>query len=183
MSINQPPALDHNHRPGVISRRPIAVRSIVVSCVCFVLAGLGVLIFHYRFVGTSSGFESFMDSQSVGVRFKMTTIGIIIKSYWTSLEKGNAPATLAGTKPLTILSAIRTCELYGRLSKGCASARDTILVEPCSHAITAFFSNLRRGNIFLSYMASMVVLSEVLTGALSVFHLALLNRTLHIWYQ
>lgn len=62
----------------------------MVSFVCFVLAGLGVWILYYRFVGTSSGFESFMESQSVGVRFMMTTVGVIIKTYWTSLKKGKS---------------------------------------------------------------------------------------------
>jgi hypothetical protein len=61
---------------------------VIVSCACFVLTGLGVLILYYRFVGTSSAFESFMDSQSFGVHFLMTSIGVILKLYWTSLEKG-----------------------------------------------------------------------------------------------
>jgi hypothetical protein len=70
----------------------------MASCVCFFFAGLGVLILYYCFVGTSSGFESFLDSQSGGVRFTTTTIGVIIKSYWTSLEKGISPTMLSGTK-------------------------------------------------------------------------------------
>jgi len=36
---------------------------------------------------TLSGLESFMDSQSMGVRFLMTTIGVLIKTYGTSLNK------------------------------------------------------------------------------------------------
>ena len=83
------------------------------------------------------------------------------------LRKVMLPLCFLEPKPLTILSAIQTCGPYRRLSRGHASARDTILVQSCSHAITAFFSNLRRGNIFLSYMASIVVLSEALTVTLS----------------
>lgn len=60
---------------------------IMVPSVCLLLTSLGVMILYYRFVGTSSGFESLMDSQSVGVRFMTTTVGVIIKLYWTLLKK------------------------------------------------------------------------------------------------
>jgi hypothetical protein len=69
------------HSPFVLS--PYAV--------CFAglcLGGLLILILCYRFVGTPSGFETFMDSQSVGVRLMMTTFGVLIRSYWILVEKG-----------------------------------------------------------------------------------------------
>jgi hypothetical protein len=60
----------------------------VILLILLILAGLVVLIIYYRLVGTPGSFESFMDSQSMGIRFLMTTIGVLIKTYWTSLERG-----------------------------------------------------------------------------------------------
>jgi hypothetical protein len=68
--------------------RHSVLNPIVILLVLFILAGLVILIIYYHLVGTPSGFESFMDSQSMGVRFLMTTIGVLIKTYWTSLERG-----------------------------------------------------------------------------------------------
>lgn len=68
--------------------RHSVLNPIVILLVLFILAGLVILIIYYHLVGTPSGFESFMDSQSMGVRFLMTTIGVLIKTYWTSPERG-----------------------------------------------------------------------------------------------
>lgn len=109
-----------------------------------------VLILYYRFVGTPSGFETFIDSQSVGVRLMMTTVGVVIRSYWTLVEKD-----------------IRIREPLRRLAQGQARAQDTILIKSQSHAITAFFSNLFRGRFLLAYLALLALLSEALTVTLS----------------
>ena len=62
------------------------------------LAGLLSMIIYYRFSGpaqtglpTRSGFERFMDSQSIGVRFMMTALGVLIKHIWTLIEKSTPP--------------------------------------------------------------------------------------------
>lgn len=70
------------------SRSPWVMGRIAMSLMALLLLGLLVLILYYRIVGMASGFESFMDSQSIGVRFLMTSLGVLIKFYWVSLEKG-----------------------------------------------------------------------------------------------
>jgi len=52
------------------------------------LVGLLVLIQYYYNISTVTGFERFMDSQGFGVRLMMTTIGVLIKLYWTQLDGG-----------------------------------------------------------------------------------------------
>ena len=70
------------------------------------LAGLLALIIYYRFSGprqtgvpTRSGFERFMDSQSIGVRFLTTALGVLIKHIWTLIEKSEL--ALPPLPPLT----------------------------------------------------------------------------------
>lgn len=49
-----------------------------------VLCGVLTLILVYNNTGGDTGFESFMDSESLGVRLVFTTVGIIITLFWTS---------------------------------------------------------------------------------------------------
>lgn len=49
-----------------------------------VLCGLLALILVYNNTGGDTGFERFMDSESLGVRLVFTTVGIIITLFWTS---------------------------------------------------------------------------------------------------
>lgn len=52
------------------------------------VAGLEVLVLYYNRTGGDTGFERFMDSQSLGVTFLFTAVGVGIKMYWTLLDDG-----------------------------------------------------------------------------------------------
>lgn len=50
----------------------------------FILGGLLAVIIYYYNTGYDSGFERFMDSQSYGVNFFFTSVGVIITLFWSS---------------------------------------------------------------------------------------------------
>ena len=52
------------------------------------LAALTTLIVVYRFTGGDNGFERFMDSQSFGVKFLFTSIGVLISFFWRRMFQG-----------------------------------------------------------------------------------------------
>ena len=78
------------------------------------LSGLVATIIYYKLTDNPDGFEGFMDSQKFGVRFLFTSIGVIIKLYWSSIFRGTA--NLAKRFPLTDTS--RYLKL-GTVSKPC----------------------------------------------------------------
>lgn len=94
----------HGGAANIKSSHPFILRPGVIISALFFLSGLAVLILYYCFVGAPSGFEAFMDSQSVGVRFMMTSIGVLIKSYWTLLEKGTVTLQKIALDHFTIIS-------------------------------------------------------------------------------
>lgn len=59
----------------------------IVAFALFV-AGLEALIIYYNNTGGDSGFERFMDSQSFGVGFLFTALGVVLKLYWYLLDDG-----------------------------------------------------------------------------------------------
>ena len=67
----------------------------VAMCVFgFFISGLIALIIYYNRLGSQTGFERFMDSNSFGTSFLFTAIGVIIKLYWSLLDDGK-PAFLS----------------------------------------------------------------------------------------
>lgn len=59
----------------------------IVAFALFV-AGLEALIIYYNITGGDTGFERFMDSQSFGVGFLFTALGVMLKLYWCLLDDG-----------------------------------------------------------------------------------------------
>lgn len=49
-----------------------------------------VMVTYYYKVGSDSGFERFMDSQSFGPRFVFALVGMLIHSQWKRLERGRS---------------------------------------------------------------------------------------------
>lgn len=80
--------LDEKAPYQISQHNPVVLSPYAVCLAGLCLGGLMILILCYRFIGTPSGFETFMDSQSVGVRLMMTKFGVLIRSYWTLVEKG-----------------------------------------------------------------------------------------------
>ena len=59
----------------------------IVAFALFV-AGLEILVIYYHKTGGDTGFEKFMDSQSFGVGFLFTAVGVMVKMYWCLLDDG-----------------------------------------------------------------------------------------------
>lgn len=60
---------------------------VIVAFALFV-AGLQALIIYYNNTADDTAFERFMDSQSFGVGFLFTALGVMLKSYWCLLDDG-----------------------------------------------------------------------------------------------
>jgi hypothetical protein len=53
-----------------------------------VIAGLEVLVIYYNQTTGDTGFEQWMNSQSFGVAFFFTVLGVLIEMYWAHLDDG-----------------------------------------------------------------------------------------------
>jgi hypothetical protein len=116
--------------------------------------GILVLILYYRFVshpGTNNPLETFMDSESFGVRFFMTLLGLGCKVYWGWIEK-----YMRRTSPYVALA-----------SPEGATAERSVLLKSHSHPITALFSRGTWTHWLLGVVTLMAVLSEVLVITLN----------------
>ena len=66
----------------------------VITIFTFFVSGLAVLVIYYNKVGTNTGFERFMSSESFGASFLFTAFGVILKTYWTFLDDSTTPSLL-----------------------------------------------------------------------------------------
>ncbi|GME48201.1 uncharacterized protein LTHEOB_4317 [Neofusicoccum parvum] len=114
------------------------------------LLGTLVLLLYYRFVRVESGFETFMDSQGAGVKCFMASIGILIRMFWSSVERD-----------------IRALEPWRRLARGNATAHESILVPSSAHPVIGIFSSTYRRHYFVAYIALLAILSEALVVTLA----------------
>ena len=112
------------------------------------------MILYYRFVskpGTNNHFEDFMNSQSFGIKFFMTCIGLAIKLYWGAVEKH-----LRSIAPYVSMA-----------SEGGATADRSVLIRTPSHPIVGltYMSSWRQP--LLGLVTISAVLSEVLVITLN----------------
>jgi hypothetical protein len=52
-----------------------------------IFGGVLTLITYYHWTSGNTGFEKFMDSQGFGVRFMMTVLGVVVKLFWSNIDK------------------------------------------------------------------------------------------------
>ncbi|KAI0180731.1 hypothetical protein GGR52DRAFT_577512 [Hypoxylon sp. FL1284] len=116
------------------------------SVFLFVLCGLLALILYYNNTGGDTAFENFMDSESFGVRFLFTSVGVIISFFWASF-----------------FSSIAVLSPYQLLAKSPQHARRSILLAPPTNAFSGLWSSIRRRHSFLAVVAVTSILSEFLT--------------------
>ncbi|KAI2616253.1 hypothetical protein GGR54DRAFT_649523 [Hypoxylon sp. NC1633] len=120
------------------------------SVLLFVLCSLLSLILYYNNTGGDTPFERFMDSESFGVRFLFTGVGVIISFFWASF-----------------FSSIAVLSPYQLLSSSPQHARRSILLAPPTNAFSGLWSSMRRRHFFLGVVALISILSEFLTIFLS----------------
>lgn len=143
------PAKRPKHKQGHISVHPVSL-----TLFWFYLVGVLVIILYYRFVskpGTNNSFEDFMNSQSFGIRFFMTCIGLAIKLYWATVEKH-----LRSIAPYVAMA-----------SEGGATADRSVLVRTPSHPIVGLFYGSSWRQPLLSLVTISALLSEVLVITLN----------------
>ncbi|KAI1456518.1 hypothetical protein F4805DRAFT_226957 [Annulohypoxylon moriforme] len=116
----------------------------------FVLCGLLALILYYNNTGGDTAFERFMDSESFGVRFLFTGVGVVISFFWASF-----------------FSSIAILSPYQLLASSPQQARRSILLAPPTNAFSGLWSAIRRRHSFLAVVAVTSILSEFLTIFLS----------------
>lgn len=126
------------------------------SLIAFFLfqTGILILVVYYRFVshpGTNNPLETFMDSETFGVRFFMTLLGLACKVYWGWVEK-----YLRRILPYAALA-----------SPHGATAKQSVLLKTHSHPITALLSKETWTHWLLGVVTLMAVLSEVLVITLN----------------
>lgn len=72
----------------------ILIHPVAVLVYGILVAGLEVLVLYYNQTGGDTAFERFMDSNSFGVTFLFTAVGVGIKLYWTLLDDGKTNSSL-----------------------------------------------------------------------------------------
>jgi hypothetical protein len=120
----------------------------------FIIIGVLVLIVLYRYVSKiqpGNGFETFMDSQSIGVRLLFSCIGLGIRTWWAKLDEWNREIA-----PYQALIQARG-----------ASAERSILLSSKAHALTALLSTQSLRNPVNGLVSLIAALGEVLIVTLS----------------
>jgi len=72
----------------------IVTQTGAVVVFAFLVMGLEALVIVYYKTGGNTAFERFMDSDTFGVRFLFTAVGVMIKLYWNLLDDGKPSSLL-----------------------------------------------------------------------------------------
>ncbi|KAI9760351.1 MAG: hypothetical protein M1840_002557 [Geoglossum simile] len=145
-----PPPPTDNERPKGRLESPVLRLALREAAFCLLLGGILGLIAAYWRERRDTGFNRFMNSQTFGPRFLMTSLGILIDSQWKRIER-----------------EVRAVNPYRILARGRARACDTIAVNFTSTPLTTFTASLRRRHFFVAFVAFVALLSEILVVALS----------------
>ncbi|KAL8792874.1 MAG: hypothetical protein Q9195_004516 [Heterodermia aff. obscurata] len=156
-----------HHAKSKMMSSTVFIHPIAVVIYGILVAGLEVLVLYYNQTGGDTAFERFMDSNSFGVSFLFTAVGVGVKLYWTLLDDGKTIASRQRHLPLTHDAEIRAMEPYRQLLHGSAPASDSILLAPHSNPFTGLFYSLRNGHYFNAYISFVAVLCEPLIVALA----------------
>ena len=110
-----------------------------------VTAGTLILVVYYYKDSSDDGYNRFMNSQGFGPRFLITSVGIIIHTQWTRLERQHS-----------------VFEPFRRLHTGHATSESTILISRSLFHVTSFFTSLYRRSFFVALVAFVAVTAEIL---------------------
>lgn len=135
-------------------KTPLLLKLPSLGVLWFAQIGSLVLIVIYRYVSkveAGNGFESFMYSDSFGVKLLFTIVGLAIRSYWSRLDAHNR--ALAPYRAL--------CSQSG------ASPGDSVCLTTQTHAIIALFSSRSFRHPIDGAISLVAVLGEILVVTLS----------------
>ena len=88
-------AVEENYQRPSKRKLPLtswSTHTAVVILYSLIVAGLLVLVVYYKLTHGDTPFERFMDSESFGVNFLFTAVGVVLKMYWTMLDDGKHSA-------------------------------------------------------------------------------------------
>ncbi len=95
-------------RQGKPAKQHHAKRTIRDVVFGLATAGMLVMVTYYYKVGSDSGFERFMDSQSFGPRFVFALVGMLIHSQWKRLERGRSFIFLSSPLHVSSTSSLQS---------------------------------------------------------------------------
>ncbi|KAL8851381.1 MAG: hypothetical protein Q9221_003652, partial [Calogaya cf. arnoldii] len=124
------------------------------------LVGLLTLVVCYNQTGGDTAFERFMDSQTFGVTFMFTAMGVGIKIYWDILDEH-----LRATHPYLLLIASSKKSTASPPSS--SKAKQSILASPPGNPFTGLVYSLRMMAWLPCWLSIVAVLTEPLIVALA----------------
>ncbi|KAI0431072.1 hypothetical protein F5Y09DRAFT_330596 [Xylaria sp. FL1042] len=114
-------------------------------CLLFLLSGVLVLVLYYARTGGDTAFELFIDSDSFGVQFLFTGLGVLICLFWFSF-----------------FGAVAVMNSYQVLAEKPQEARQSVLLAPPTNAFSGLWHAIRTRRIFLGLVSLASILSESL---------------------
>ena len=136
-------------------RGPAAMHPTSLLLFWLFLIAVLVMILYYRFVsksGTNNHFEDFMNSQSFGIKFFMTCIGLAITMNWGTIEKH-----LRSITPYVSMAS----------EAGGATADKSVLMRMPSHPVVGLTHSSSWRQPLLGLVTLSAVLSEMLVITLN----------------
>jgi hypothetical protein len=128
------------------------------------LGGLLSLIIYYRSGWHVSHFEAFMDSSGYGVRLTKTSLGVVVKLFWSNIDQSPSrfPYICHSSTLTNIHLEFRKLQPYHRLLLGSSYPQDSILVPTYMSPFSAIIPSLRRRHYLVALICFVSVLSEFL---------------------
>ncbi|KAK3377492.1 hypothetical protein B0H63DRAFT_399067 [Podospora didyma] len=142
-SFAEPPQSRTKSRMSCFSIHSRLYDYLVQGFLLIILCATLAVVLRYDTVTEYSPFETFMDSQTFGVRFLFTAVGVVITFLWEYL-----------------FSRISTINPYQRLSKRPQTARSSILLSPTNTVVGSLTNALFDRDIFAASIALATLLSK-----------------------
>ncbi|KAI1294489.1 hypothetical protein F5Y03DRAFT_314772 [Xylaria venustula] len=114
-------------------------------CSLFLLSGVLVLVLYYANTGGDTAFENFIDSDSFGVQFLFTGLGVLISLFWFSF-----------------FGAVAVMNSYQVLAESPREAGQSILLAPPTNAFSGLWHAVRTRRVFFGVVSLASILSESL---------------------
>ncbi|CAN8098525.1 unnamed protein product [Discula destructiva] len=110
----------------------------------FIFAAITVILVYYENTSGETGFEMFMDSQSFGVKFFFTALGVIL-----------------GYSMETVFRCVAVMSPYVKLSQAARHSGQSILCSPPTNAFYGMWSAYRQRHLYLGFLSFTTLLAEL----------------------
>ncbi|KAL8746276.1 MAG: hypothetical protein Q9190_001675 [Brigantiaea leucoxantha] len=138
------------HKPRTI----YLLHPLTIIIFSILVASLLALIIYYNRTAGNTGFERFMDSQSFGVTFLFTAIGVALKVYWRVLDDN-----LRAIHPYHVL--------LGASSSSSCTSKETISASPPNNPFTGLVYSFRKKAWLSTCLSCVAILTNLLIIALA----------------